>query len=194
MAIRCSIENLGIKHAITSAIEHHAVLHTLEELAAKGIIKLSKVNLIDNGHIDLAHLDELLKTNERSFVSLMHANNEIGNILPIMEVGVICQQYNAVFHSDTVQTVGHYPIDTKEINIQFLNCGAHKFHGPKGVGFIYISNEIQIAPMITGGSQERNMRGGTENVAGIIGLAKAMEISYRELAQHTEYILGLKIT
>ncbi|PHX82391.1 MAG: cysteine desulfurase, partial [Flavobacteriales bacterium] len=192
MAIRCSIENLGIKHAITSAIEHHAVLHTLEELAAKGIIKLSKVNLIDNGHIDLAHLDELLKTNERSFVSLMHANNEIGNILPIMEVGVICQQYNAVFHSDTVQTVGHYTIDTKEINIQFLNCGAHKFHGPKGVGFIYISNDIQIAPMITGGSQERNMRGGTENVAGIIGLAKAMEISYRELAQHTEYILGLK--
>ena len=192
MAIRCSIENLGIKHAITSAIEHHAVLHTLEELAAKGIIKLSKVNLIDNGHIDLAHLDELLKTNERSFVSLMHANNEIGNILPIMEVGVICQQYNAVFHSDTVQTVGHYPIDTKEINIQFLNCGAHKFHGPKGVGFIYISNDIQIEPMITGGSQERNMRGGTENVAGIIGLAKAMEISYRELAQHTEYILGLK--
>ena len=192
MAIRCSIENLGIKHAITSAIEHHAVLHTLEELAAKGIIKLSKVNLIDNGHIDLAHLDELLKINERSFVSLMHANNEIGNILPIMEVGVICQKYNAVFHSDTVQTVGHYPIDTKEINIQFLNCGAHKFHGPKGVGFIYISNDIQIAPMITGGSQERNMRGGTENVAGIIGLAKAMEISYRELAQHTEYILGLK--
>lgn len=192
MAIRCSIENLGIKHAITSAIEHHAVLHTLEELAAKGIIKLSKVNLIDNGHIDLAHLDELLKTNERSFVSLMHANNEIGNILPIMEVGVICQKYNAVFHSDTVQTVGHYPIDTKEINIQFLNCGAHKFHGPKGVGFIYISNDIQIAPMITGGSQERNMRGGTENVTGIIGLAKAMEISYRELAQHTEYILGLK--
>jgi cysteine desulfurase len=192
MAIRCSIENLGIKHAITSAIEHHAVLHTLEELAAKGIIKLSKVNLIANGHIDLAHLDELLKTNERSFVSLMHANNEIGNILPIMEVGVICQKYNAVFHSDTVQTVGHYPIDTKEINIQFLNCGAHKFHGPKGVGFIYISNDIQIAPMITGGSQERNMRGGTENVAGIIGLAKAMEISYRELAQHTEYILGLK--
>ena len=192
MAIRCSIENLGIKHAITSAIEHHAVLHTLEELAAKGIIKLSKVNLIDNGHIDLAHLDELLKTNERSFVSLMHANNEIGNILPIMEVGVICQKYNAVFHSDTVQTVGHYPIDTKEINIQFLNCGAHKFHGPKGVGFIYISNDIQIEPMITGGSQERNMRGGTENVAGIIGLAKAMEISYRELAQHTEYILGLK--
>lgn len=192
MAIRCSIENLGIKHAITSAIEHHAVLHTLEELAAKGIIKLSKVNLIDNGHIDLANLDELLKTNERSFVSLMHANNEIGNILPIMEVGVICQKYNAVFHSDTVQTVGHYPIDTKEINIQFLNCGAHKFHGPKGVGFIYISNDIQIEPMITGGSQERNMRGGTENVAGIIGLAKAMEISYRELAQHTEYILGLK--
>lgn len=192
MAIRCSIENLGIKHAITSAIEHHAVLHTLEELAAKGIIRLSFVKLIDNGHIDLAHLDELLKTNERSFVSLMHANNEIGNILPIMEVGVICQKYNAVFHSDTVQTVGHYPIDTKEINIQFLNCGAHKFHGPKGVGFIYISNDIQIEPMITGGSQERNMRGGTENVVGIIGLAKAMEISYRELAQHTEYILGLK--
>lgn len=192
MAIRCSIENLGIKHAITSAIEHHAVLHTLEELAAKGIIKLSLVNLIDDGHIDLVHLDELLKSNDRSFVSLMHANNEIGNILPIKEVGFICQKYNAVFHSDTVQTVGHYPIDTKEFNIQFLICGAHKFHGPKGVGFIYISNDIQIKPMITGGSQERNMRGGTENVVGIIGLAKAMEITYRELENHTEYILGLK--
>lgn len=192
MAIRCSIEGLGIKHAITSPIEHHAVLHTLEAMADRGQIKLSLVRLTDNGHIDLAHLEELLKNNDRSFVSLMHANNEIGNLLPIKKVGELCKKYDAIFHSDTVQTVGHYAIDLKDVHLHFLNCAAHKFHGPKGVGFIYINSEIHVAPLIFGGAQERNMRGGTENVYGIIGLAKAMEIAYRDLKQHQEYILGLK--
>lgn len=192
MAIRCSIEGLGIKHAITSPIEHHAVLHTLEAMAERGLIKLSMVKLAENGHIDLNHLEELLKTNERSYVSLMHANNEIGNLLPIKKVGELCKKYNAIFHSDTVQTVGHYKIDVKDIHVDFLNCAAHKFHGPKGVGFLYINSDIQIAPMIIGGGQERNMRGGTENVYGIIGLAKAMEIAYRDLLAHQAYILGLK--
>ncbi len=192
MAIRCSIDCLGLKHAITSPLEHHAVLHTLESMADKGQIKLSLVKITPDGHVDMEHLEELLKNNERSFVSLMHANNEIGNLLPLKKAGELCKKHNAIFHSDTVQTVGHYTIDVKEMNLHFLNCAAHKFHGPKGVGFIYINSDINIAPLIFGGAQERNMRGGTENVYGIIGLAKAMEIAYRDLAIHQEYILGLK--
>ena len=192
MAIRCSIEGLNLKHAITSPIEHHAVLHTLESMADRGQIKLSLVKLTDKGHIDLGHLEELLKNNDRSFVSLMHANNEIGNLLPIKKVGEICKKYDAIFHSDTVQTVGHYEIDLKDIHVHFLNCAAHKFHGPKGIGFIYINSDIHVAPLIFGGAQERNMRGGTENVYGIIGLAKAMEIAYRDLKAHQESIQALK--
>jgi cysteine desulfurase len=192
MAIRCSIEGLGIKHAITSPIEHHAVLHTLESMADRGQIKLSIVKLSPQGHIDLADLEKLLKENSKSFVSLMHANNEIGNLLPIKKVGDLCKKYEAVFHSDTVQTTGHYNIDLKDINVHFINCAAHKFHGPKGVGFIYVRNDIEIAPLIFGGAQERNMRGGTENVYGIVGLGKALEIAYRDLGQHQGQILDLK--
>jgi len=192
MAIRCSIQEFGIKHAITSPIEHHAVLHTLESMAERGEVKLSLVKLTPNGHIDLKHLEELLKTNERSFVSLMHANNEIGNLLPIKEVGEICKKYDAIFHSDTVQTVGHYHINVKDLNVHFINCAAHKFHGPKGIGFIYINSDIHVAPLIWGGAQERNMRGGTENVYGIIGLAKALEIAERDLTAHQNHIQDLK--
>jgi len=192
MAIRCSIQEFGIKHAITSPIEHHAVLHTLESMAERGEVKLSLVKLTPNGHVDLKHLEELLKTNVRSFVSLMHANNEIGNLLPIKEVGEICKKYDAIFHSDTVQTVGHYHINVKDLNVHFINCGAHKFHGPKGIGFIYINSDIHVAPLIWGGAQERNMRGGTENVYGIIGLAKALEIAERYLTAHQNHIQGLK--
>jgi cysteine desulfurase len=192
MAIRCSIQEFGIKHAITSPIEHHAVLHTLESMAERGEVKLSLVKLTPNGHVDLKHLEELLKTNVRSFVSLMHANNEIGNLLPIKEVGEICKKYDAIFHSDTVQTVGHYHINVKDLNVHFINCGAHKFHGPKGIGFIYINSDIHVAPLIWGGAQERNMRGGTENVYGIIGLAKALEIAERDLTAHQNHIQGLK--
>ncbi len=192
MAIRCSIHDIGIQHAITSKIEHHAVLHTLEILEKEGLIKLSYVNLSANGHIDLIHLEQLLKDNERSFVSLMHANNEIGTLLPIKEAGEICFRYNAVFHSDTVQTIGHYAIDLQKIKIQFVTCSAHKFHGPKGVGFIYISSSVKIKPLLYGGGQERNMRGGTENLYGIIGLSKALEIALRNMDEDHKYILGIK--
>ncbi len=192
MAIRCTIEALNLKHAITSPIEHHAVLHTLESMADKGTIKLSIVKLTPEGSVDLEDLENLLKNNERTFVSLMHANNEIGNLLPLKKAGEICKKYNAIFHSDTVQTIGHYAIDLKDINVHFVNCGAHKFHGPKGVGFIYVNSEVHVAPLIFGGAQERNMRGGTENVYGIVGLAKAMEIAYSDLKKHQDHIMELK--
>lgn len=191
-AIRCSIHDLGIKHAITSRIEHHAVLHTLEALADEGTIKLSFVNLTPNGHIDLKNLDQLLSENGRTLVSLMHANNEIGNLLPMKDVGELCAKYDAIFHSDTVQTMGHYAMDLQKINVHFVTCAAHKFHGPKGVGFLYVNGNIKINPFIYGGAQERNMRGGTENLYGIIGLAKALEIANRDLEVHQEHITGIK--
>ena len=172
MAIRCSIRDLGITHCITSPIEHHAVLHTMEEMekSAEGLIrqgeqgkiKLSFVRLKPNGHIDIAHLEELLSSNPRSLVSLMHANNELGNLLPIKEVSELCKKYNAIFHSDTVQTMGHYKFDLQNVHLHFASCAAHKFHGPKGVGFLYINSNVRIHPLIYGGPQERNMRGGTE--------------------------------
>jgi len=192
MAIRCSIHDLGIKHAITSKIEHHAVLHTLEAMERDGFIKLSFVTISDNGDVDLNHLDQLLSENERSLVSLMHANNEIGNLLSLEKVGEICLKYDAIFHSDTVQTMGHYLLDLQKINIHFITCAAHKFHGPKGIGFLYINGKIKVNPMIYGGSQERNMRGGTENLYGIIGLGKAMEIAMRDLLDHQEHITSVK--
>lgn len=192
MAIRCTIHDLGIKHAITSRIEHHAVLHTLEELEKEGVIKLSFVNLTSIGHVDLVHLEQILKENDRTLVSLMHANNEIGNLLPLKEVGEICATYDAIFHSDTVQTMGHYEMDLQKIKIHFVTCAAHKFHGPKGVGFLYVSSSVKIHPMIYGGGQERNMRGGTENLYGIIGLAKALEIALRDMDDHQKQITGIK--
>ncbi len=192
MAINCSIEDYGIKHAITSKIEHHAVLHTLEILEKKGKIKLSFVKLDEKGHVDIAHLEELLQTNERSLVSLMHANNEIGNLLDLEKVGDLCEKHNAIFHCDTVQTIGHYAHDMSKLKVHFITCAAHKLHGPKGVGFLYINHNIKIKPMIHGGAQERNMRGGTENVYGIVGLSKALEIAYSELEEHQNYIQSLK--
>ncbi|MBK6445485.1 MAG: cysteine desulfurase [Bacteroidetes bacterium] len=191
-AIFCSVRDLGIRHIITSRIEHHAVLHTVEELEREGKIKLSFVNLDEKGKVSLEHLEELLKTNERSLVSLMHGNNELGNILPLKEVGELCLKYNALFHSDTVQTMGHFPINLQEINVHFITCAAHKFHGPKGIGFLFISNKIKIQPFIFGGAQERNMRGGTENVYGIVGLAKALELASSHMEEHKQHILGLK--
>lgn len=192
MAISCTIRDLGIKHAITSPIEHHAVLHTLEEQARSGHIKLSMVDIDAKGHIKLDHLEKLLAENDRTFVSLMHANNEIGNLLPLKKVGEICAKYNAIFHSDTVQTMGHYAFDLQDLNVHFITCAAHKFHGPKGVGFLYINNKIKIHPFIYGGAQERNMRGGTENVYGIVGLAKALELCYANLEKHQHQIKELK--
>jgi len=189
----CSgIETYGIQHAITSKIEHHAVLHTLENLEKLGKIKLSYVNLDEKGHTDLNHLEELLKTNSKTFVSLMHANNEIGNINDLNAISNICKEYDAVFHSDTVQTMGHYKHDLAELDIDCITGAAHKFHGPKGAGFMYINKKNKVSPFIHGGAQERNMRGGTENVYGIIGLAKALEIAYRDMEAHQKFIQGLK--
>ncbi|MEW6469395.1 MAG: cysteine desulfurase family protein [Bacteroidota bacterium] len=192
MAIRCSVSDLGVKHIISSPIEHHAVLHTVESLAREGRVKLDLVRLKASGHVDLAHLEELLASNANSLVTLMHANNEIGNLLPMKKVGELCEKYKALFHSDTVQTMGHYRMDLKELKVHFVNAGAHKFHGPKGVGFIYISSEARINPLIHGGSQERNMRGGTENLYGIVGAAKAFEIAHRDMDAHHRHVQGLK--
>lgn len=191
-AIQCSIYDLNIKHAISSSIEHHAVTHTLEAMEKRGVIKLSWVNILPDGHVDLDSLEHLLATNERSFISLMHANNEIGNLLNLNRVSELAQQYNAILHTDTVQTMGHYGFNLQETKVHFLSCAAHKFHGPKGVGFLYVNSDIKINPLIYGGAQERNMRGGTENLYGIIGLAKALEIANTHQQEHLDYILGLK--
>ncbi len=192
MAIRCAVTDLGIRHAITSQLEHHAVLHTLKALEKAGAIKLSFVEADENGNINLNHLEKLLQENERSLVSLMHANNEIATLTDIEKVGILCEQYHAVFHTDTVQTMGHYPHDVSKLKVHFLVGAAHKLHGPKGVGFIYINHKIKINPLIFGGSQERNMRGGTENIYGIAGFAKALQLAYAEMETHKNHILGLK--
>ena len=191
-AIRSAITTFNLTHAITSKIEHHAVLHTLEMLEASGAIKLSFVSVDDKGNIDYEHLEELLKENPRSIVSLMHANNEIGTLTDIHKVGELCETYDAIFHCDTVQTMGHYVHDVKQLKAHFIVCSAHKIHGPKGVGFIYVSPALKIKPFIYGGAQERNMRGGTENVYGIVGLSKALSIAYEEMGAHQTYIQGLK--
>ncbi|HEY4326278.1 MAG TPA: cysteine desulfurase family protein [Mucilaginibacter sp.] len=191
-AIRCGIIDNNIKHAITSRLEHHAVIHTLEAMQKAGLISLSFVDTDSKGNIDYKHLETFLQNNERSFVSLMHANNEIGTLTDIARIGDLCEQYNAIFHCDTVQTMGHYAHDLSKLKIHFMVCAAHKLHGPKGIGFLHVNHRMKIKPMIYGGSQERNMRGGTENVYGIAGLAKALEIAYTEMGEHQQHIQGLK--
>lgn len=192
MAIVRSILDLGITHAITSPLEHHAVLHTLEEQEKLGRIHLDILHVNAQGDVDLDHLRELLSKNPRTLVSLMHANNEIGNLTDIKKVSEICQEFDAIFHSDTVQTMGHYVHDVSDLKVDFITGAAHKFHGPKGVGFIYINAKNKIKPMIYGGAQERNMRGGTENVYGIVGLAKALELCYADMDAHRTHIQSLK--
>ena len=192
MAIKCAIHDHKITHAITSKISHHAVLFPLEDLEKEGLIKLSYVDIDKDGVISISHLKELLESNPRTFVSIMHANNEIGTIQDIKVIGDICKEHNAIFHSDTVQTMAHFPFDMNKINVDFMAASAHKFHGPKGVGFIYISEDIQIKPFLRGGGQERNMRAGTENVYGIAALAMAMEMAYDNLEEETTYIKSLK--
>lgn len=190
--IHCSVDTYELKHAITSRIEHHAVLHTLENLEKLGKIKLSYVDVDGRGNVDYGHLNELLINNPQSLVSLMHANNEIGNITDIERVGIICREHKAIFHSDTVQTMGHYQHNLSELPLNAATGAGHKFHGPKGAGFMYVDKRNRIHPFIHGGGQERSMRGGTENVYGIIGVAKALEIAYRDMESHQNYIQGLK--
>jgi cysteine desulfurase len=191
-ALVCGIETYGIQHAITSPIEHHAVLHTLEHCAQKGKVKLSLVKVNEKGDIDLDHLEELLKSNPNSMVSIMHANNEIGNINDLSAIGKLVKNYGGFFHSDTVQTMGHYEHDLKTLPVDSLVAGGHKFHGPKGSGFLYIRKDKKIHPFIYGGAQERNMRGGTENVIGIVGIAKALELAYEDMSGHRAHIENLK--
>ena len=192
MAIVQTIASYGIKHVISSEIEHHAVEHTIKVLEKEGKVTVSWVKVDQKGNVDLNHLEQLLQSHPKSLVSLMHANNELGTLLPIKEVGEICEKHGAIFHSDTVQTMGHYVFNLRDIKVHFVTCAAHKFHGPKGVGFLYINHDVKVGPFIHGGAQERNMRGGTENVAGIVGLAKALEICYKEMEQHQKHISGLK--
>lgn len=192
MAIRKGISDYGITHAISSPIEHHAVLHCLQHLEKEGKIKLTLLDVDEKGNVDLNQLEEVLKDSPKTFVSLMHANNEIGTLLDIERVSAICRQFDALFHCDTVQTMGHYAHDLSKIHIDFITCAAHKVHGPKGVGFLYINHNVTIEPLLYGGAQERNMRGGTENVYGIIGLAKALEIAYAQMDEHRAHIQGLK--
>lgn len=175
---------------ITSRIEHHAVLHTVEELARR--IKVEYVYLDEQGNVDLDHLRHLLRENEGALVTLMEANNEIGNLLNIREVGEMCAASGAYFHSDTVQAVAHYRHNLKDTSVHAISAAAHKFHGPKGAGFMYIRKDKKIGPYIFGGGQERNFRGGTEHVAGIVGLCKALEIAYNHLDDHSAYIQNLK--
>jgi cysteine desulfurase len=190
--ITSGVFTYGIKHAISSPIEHHAVTHTLDTLVKQGTVELHHVRLDSKGNVDLAHLEQLLQTYPNALISLMHANNEIGNLLDIQQVGKLAEKHDAFFHSDTVQTIGHYKHDMKEIHVCGMAAAAHKFHGPKGVGFMYIRKGRKIAQFIHGGAQERNMRGGTENVYGIIGLAKALEIAYRDMADHQRHVKKLK--
>lgn len=192
-AIHCAVRDLGCKHIITSKVEHHAVSHTVQHLDDLDIVRVSYVKLLPNGHVDIEDLEKLLAAaEEKTLVTLMHANNEIGNILDIEAVGELCKLYNAIFHSDTVQTVGHFPFNLRETPIHFVTGAAHKFHGPKGVGMLYINENVKISPFVHGGSQERNMRAGTENLYGIVGFAKALEMATASQEEDTAYIGTLK--
>jgi cysteine desulfurase len=192
-AIQASVADLGCRQIITSPLEHHATLHTAEQLQRKGDVTLKFVQVLPDGHIDLEHLNLLLsESSEKSLVTLMHANNEMGNLLDLSAAGNICKKHRAVFHSDTVQTVGHYPFDLHNTPVHFITASAHKFHGPKGAGMLYVNEQVKISPIIHGGAQERNMRAGTENIYGIVGFARALELATSEHQENSLYIKGLK--
>ncbi|MEZ4886765.1 MAG: cysteine desulfurase family protein [Chitinophagales bacterium] len=194
MALTAAIRDWGVKHIVSSPIEHHCVFHTIDALEKYGEVQKHAVRLLPNGHVDLTHLEEMLQLlqNESTLVSLMHVNNEIGNILDLQTVSKLCEQYGAYLHSDTVQTWGFERIDVQAMKVNFLTGSAHKFHGPKGIGFIYVNSDYPIQPFLLGGSQERNMRAGTENVYGIVGMAKAFDLAYKHLEENQVHILGLK--
>lgn len=193
MVLRCAVRDLGVKRIITSPIEHHCILHTLEAMEKEMEVKVEFVDVDQKGKVSLAHLEALIADeSEKTLVSLMHCNNEIGTMLDLKKVSELCAEHNVYFHSDTVQTMGFYPINVDETRINFLAGAAHKFHGPKGVGFVYINGENIVKPIINGGSQERNMRAGTENLYGIAGMAKALELSYENLEASKEHTSTLR--
>lgn len=189
MALKRSVEDLGVKRIITSPIEHHCILHTAEALEREKGVEVAYINISEKGCFDLNSLETLLKNSDKkTLVSLMHANNEIGTICDMNAIADLCQAHNALYHSDTVQTIGQLPIDVQATKIDFLSGAAHKFYGPKGVGFIYINGDNTIKPFIDGGAQERNMRGGTENVYGILGMAKAMDLACENMEANQNHL------
>ena len=192
MALFCSVRDLGVKRIITTVQEHHAVGHPVEFMAERGEIEAVYLTVNEFGDIDLTELEGLLKDGPKTLVSLMFANNEIGNLHPVKEISALCKQYDALFHSDTVQAMGHLPISVAEVPFDFLTCSAHKIHGPKGAGFAYVKSGLKIRPLIQGGAQERNMRAGTENTIGICALGKAFEVAHSEMANDQKKVEALK--
>ena len=192
LVLRSSVKDLKINHIITSKIEHHAVLHTVEQLEIDYSIKISYVNILENGSVDYNDLEKLLKISSSTLVSLMHINNEIGNILDLKKVAVLCKENNALFHSDTVQSFGHFNMDVKVIPIDFMVASAHKFHGPKGIGFTFIRKNSGLKSLIIGGAQERGIRAGTESIHDIVGLDEALNLSYKNLVQDNSFVTDLK--
>lgn len=191
-AILSAIRSKGIKLAITTPFEHHAVLNTLKALERNKEIRLVFLKHDEKGNLSISHLEQLLAANEKAFVSVMHGNNEIGNLNPIDDIANVCKEYGAVFHSDTVQTMGLYTYDTQKLDVDFLVGSAHKFHGPKGIGFLYKKSADLLIPFINGGAQECGQRSGTENVAGIVGLAKAFELAHINRTVNNFHISNLK--
>lgn len=191
--LRSAVEDLKVERIITTKIEHHAVLHTVLVLESEYNIQVDYVNINPDGSIDLTHLSNLLSQEKKTIVSLMHVNNETGTVLDLDRVGVICKQYNVLFHSDTVQSVGKTEIDLQKIPVDFILASAHKFHGPKGVGFAFVRKNSGLQPLIFGGEQEKGLRAGTEAVHQIAGMAKALSLSYENLEQERIYISKLKM-
>lgn len=191
--LKAAVRDLHCTHIISSPIEHHATMHTLEFMAENWNANVEYVKLLPNGHLDLEDLENLLKNSkEKTLVALMHANNEIGNMLDLHVVGNLCKKYNALFFSDTVQTVGHFPFDLKNTPVDFITAAGHKFHGPKGVGMMYINENLKIKPLISGGAQERAMRAGTENIYGIVGFAAALDLATKNYEHDKAYISGIR--
>lgn len=193
MVLKCAVRDLGVTRIISSPLEHHCVGHTLESLAAGQHVRVEMVKIDDKGVVDYDDLENLLKNStEKTLVSLMHANNEIGTMLDLEKVAELCRLYGVYFHSDTVQTVGKFDFDLQKTPVHFISGAAHKFHGPKGIGFVYINSNTTLKPFIDGGAQERNMRGGTENIYGIVGMAKALDLAYQHKEFRKNYILELR--
>ena len=190
--LRSAVRDLGVKRIITTKIEHHAVLYPALALQKEFGIQVDFVAILPDGNIDVTHLAELLSQEVTTLVSLMHVNNEVGVVLDLERIAIICKEHNALFHSDTVQSVGKTEIDLKALSIDFISASAHKFHGPKGIGFAFIRKNSGLQPLLLGGEQEKGMRGGTESVYQIAGMAKALEMAYANLDSERAYISDLK--
>ncbi|UWX66988.1 cysteine desulfurase [Empedobacter stercoris] len=191
--IRSCINDLGVTRIITSDMEHKCVQESVKDVENRANIEVVKLNILKDGNIDYAQLEEVLKDqSKKTLVSLMHANNEIGNLTDVKAISKMCQENNTLFHTDTVQTVGHYDLDFQDLGMDFASCSAHKIHGPKGAGFLYAKKASHIKPLIAGGGQERGLRSGTENVYGIVGLSKSLDLALDELEAHVKHIKEIK--